>query len=44
MLQTQAPNFCAQAYYQGQQTEICLNTYKGKWLLLLFYASDFSFV
>jgi alkyl hydroperoxide reductase subunit AhpC len=39
-----APDFCAPAYYQGQEVQICLNTFVGKWLLLFFYSSDFSFV
>jgi len=44
MLGKAAPNFCAQAYMAGAEKQVCLNDFKGKWLLLLFYSSDFSFV
>jgi peroxiredoxin (alkyl hydroperoxide reductase subunit C) len=44
MLENPAPNFCAPAYAGGVEKQICLNEYTGKWLLLLFYSSDFSFV
>lgn len=44
MLMSPAPGFCAQAYHNGAQTEVCLSQYQDKWLLLLFYASNFSFV
>lgn len=44
MLMSQAPNFCAQAYHNGMQTEVCMNQYQDKWLLVFFYSSDFSFV
>jgi peroxiredoxin (alkyl hydroperoxide reductase subunit C) len=43
-LMDRAPDFCAPAYHQGQETEICLSSYVGKWLLIFFYSSDFSFV
>ena len=43
-LMDEAPNFCAPAYHQGQETQICLTAFTGKWLLLFFYSSDFSFV
>jgi peroxiredoxin (alkyl hydroperoxide reductase subunit C) len=39
-----APDFCAAAYQQNQETQVCLNAYVGKWLVLFFYSSDFSFV
>lgn len=44
MLGSPAPNFCAQAFDAGAERELCLNDYRDKWLLLLFYSSDFSFV
>lgn len=39
-----APNFCTNAYYCGDEIEVCLEDYIGKWLLLFFYSSDFTFV
>jgi len=43
-LMDRAPDFCAPAFHKGQETEICLSSYVGKWLLIFFYSSDFSFV
>lgn len=39
-----APNFTAAAYYKGEFTEVSLEDYKGKWVLLCFYPGDFTFV
>ncbi|SMD10441.1 AhpC/TSA family protein [Sporomusa malonica] len=39
-----APNFCTSAYYCGREIEVCLEDYLGKWLLVFFYSSDFTFV
>ena len=39
-----APDFTAQAYADGQQREIKLADYKGKWLVLCFYPADFTCV
>jgi len=39
-----APDFCTDAYYRGQEIEVCLDDYRGQWLLLFFYSSDFTFV
>lgn len=44
MLGSLAPNFCAQAYAAGSEKQVCLNEFKDKWLLIMFYSSDFSFV
>ncbi len=44
MLNTAAPAFCTDAYRNGMKVQVCLNDYKGKWLLVYFFPSDFSFV
>lgn len=43
-LEEAAPDFCAPAYYRGKEIEVCLKDFTGKWLLLFFYSSDFTFV
>ena len=40
----EAPNFSAQAFYQGQFTQITLSDFRGKWTVLYFYPGDFTFV
>ncbi len=39
-----APLFEAQAYENGKFTEVKLEDYRGKWVLLCFYPGDFTFV
>ena len=39
-----APDFTAQAYYQGKFTDVKLSDYAGKWVVLIFYPGDFTFV
>ena len=39
-----APTFTAPAYHNGKFTEVNLEDYKGKWVLLCFYPGDFTFV
>ncbi len=39
-----APDFTADAFVNGQVLSIKLADYKGKWVVLFFYSSDFSFV
>ena len=39
-----APLFEAQAYKGGKFTNVKLEDYKGKWVLLCFYPGDFTFV
>ena len=39
-----APIFTASAYHNGGFTEVNLEDYKGKWVLLCFYPGDFTFV
>jgi peroxiredoxin (alkyl hydroperoxide reductase subunit C) len=43
-LEEQAPDFCAPAFFRGQEIQVCLKNFSGKWLLLFFYSSDFTFV
>lgn len=43
-LEERAPDFCLPAFHRGRETEVCLQDFRGKWLLLFFYASDFTFV
>lgn len=42
----QAPLFVAEAYdnVTKQIKQVSLNNYRGKWVVLFFYASDFTFV
>ena len=39
-----APAFTAPAFYEGKFTNVSLDDYKGKWVLLGFYPGDFTFV
>jgi len=39
-----APLFKAPAYFQGKEIEVELEMYRGKWMILFFYSSDFTFV
>jgi peroxiredoxin (alkyl hydroperoxide reductase subunit C) len=39
-----APDFALQAYHDGEIREIKLSDYRGKWVFLLFYPLDFTFV
>lgn len=39
-----APTFTAPAFYEGKFTNVSLEDYKGKWVLLCFYPGDFTFV
>lgn len=39
-----APNFSAEAYVNGQIQTLNLKDFHGKWMILFFYASDFTFV
>lgn len=43
-LEEPAPAFRAPAYYQGREIEVSLDDFRGQWLLLFFYSSDFTFV
>jgi len=39
-----APGFDLEGYFNGQFSKYKLSDYKGKWVLLLFYPLDFTFV
>lgn len=39
-----APLFEAPAFYKGEFTNVKLEDYKGKWVVLCFYPGDFTFV
>jgi peroxiredoxin (alkyl hydroperoxide reductase subunit C) len=39
-----APDFEANAYFEGGFKTLKLSEYKGKWILLCFYPGDFTFV
>ena len=39
-----APDFSGQAVINGEFKDICLSQYKGKYVVLLFYPADFTFV
>jgi len=39
-----APNFTAKGLINGTIKDFSLSDYKGKWVVLLFYSGDFSFV
>jgi alkyl hydroperoxide reductase subunit AhpC len=40
----EAPNFVAQAVKNGEIIDVHLKDYKGKFVVLLFYPLDFTFV
>jgi len=39
-----APNFELEGYFKGQFVKYKLSEYRGKWVILLFYPLDFTFV
>lgn len=39
-----APLFSAEAYRNQEITTLNLDEHRGKWMILFFYASDFTFV
>merc|ERR1712020_203966 len=41
---TKAPDFTGKAVVDGEVKDISLNDYKGKYVVLLFYPADFTFV
>lgn len=40
----QLPNFELEAYHENKIKKINLEDYKGKWLILMFYPADFTFI
>jgi NADH-dependent peroxiredoxin subunit C len=43
-VESKVPDMEVQAYHGGKITKIKLSDYAGKWLVLLFYPADFTFV
>ena len=41
---SRAPDFSGQAVINGEFKDLCLSQYKGKYVVLLFYPADFTFV
>jgi peroxiredoxin len=39
-----APNFTAKAYVKGDFKDVSLADYRGRWVMLVFYPGDFTFV
>ncbi len=40
-----APNFTAQAFVAGEGfKDVSLSDYEGRWVVLMFYPADFTFV
>lgn len=39
-----APDFTAEAFHEDEIKKVSLNSYKGKWVVLLFYPADFTFI
>ena len=39
-----APDFTAEGFVDGDFKTIRLSDYRGKWVMLLFYPGDFTFV
>lgn len=40
----EAPDFEAEAFFSNEITKVKLSEYRGKWVVLLFYPADFTFV
>jgi peroxiredoxin (alkyl hydroperoxide reductase subunit C) len=43
-INTIVPDFESDAFYNGEINKIKLSDYKGKWVVLIFYPADFTFV
>jgi len=39
-----APNFAAQAFQNNEVKQVRLDHYRGKWVVLVFYPADFTFI
>lgn len=44
LINEKAPNFAAEAFHNGEIVNIKLDDYKGKWVVLVFYPADFTFI
>lgn len=40
----EAPDFTLDAIVKGERTKVSLSDYRGRWVVLFFYGSDFTFV
>src|SRR3990167_10930705 len=38
------PDFTAKAYYNDEEAEVKLSDFRGKWLVMIFYPADFTFI
>lgn len=38
------PEFTSQAFHEGEIKKVNSNDYKGKWLIIMFYPEDFTFI
>ena len=43
-INTPAPNFAAQAFQNNEIKNIKCSDYQGKWVILVFYPADFTFI
>ena len=43
-INTPVPEFTLEAYQNNKITKISLSDYKGKWVVMIFYPADFTFV
>ncbi|MDF2545524.1 MAG: redoxin protein [Anaerosolibacter sp.] len=43
-LEDEAPDFTVEAIIEGEPTDVSLSDYRGKWVVLFFYGSDFTYV
>ena len=44
MINEKIPDFTAEAYHEGKIKKVSLSEYAGKWVILVFYPADFTFV
>lgn len=44
IINSQMPEFCVQAFHNGNFETVSSNDVKGKWAIFFFYPADFSFV
>lgn len=44
VLDKKALDFSAEGYYKGKRIKVRLSDLRNKWVVLFFYASDFTFV
>ncbi len=44
VINEKVPNFATKAYHEGKFKEIKLSDYAGKWVIMVFYPADFTFV